>query len=413
MTVAKRNVLMSEKTIVLAFSGGLDTSYCVLWLKEQGYRVVTYFVDTAGPDSIESAPEEVKARALALGAADHHNFDVADRLWDEIVVPLIRAGEWRQGRYPLLCADRYLIVKLGVELAEKIGADAIGHGCTGMGNDQVRFDRSIAALSGLPSVAPIRHVPDDVENVRAYERGYLEERGFDVPASQKQYTINQNLLGTTFSGGEIDNWQRPSDMARALTAPPADWPATPGTHTITFENGVAVALDGTPLRGAEILNNLNKSLGAYGVGFGTYTGDTLVGLKGRIAFEAPGLIALETAHRALEHSVFTAAQNDFKPMVARKWADMVYDGSYFDPLRGQIEEFVASTQERVNGNVMIETHGARIDAVDVRSKNILTSDGATYAQASDWTASEAEGFIRLSGQSAALWTAVGQKTKQP
>ena len=176
---------MSQK-VVLAFSGGLDTSYCVLALKKAGYEVITYFVDTAGPGSAEASPEEVAARAKELGAVDHHNIEASQRLWDGIVVPLIQAGEWRQGRYPLLCADRYLIVEAGIELAKSVGAGAIAHGCTGMGNDQVRFDRSARALSDLEVLAPIRDIPASVGNVRDYERGVLEDAGFAVPASQKR-----------------------------------------------------------------------------------------------------------------------------------------------------------------------------------------------------------------------------------
>ncbi|MEL6366075.1 MAG: argininosuccinate synthase [Pseudomonadota bacterium] len=400
---------MANPKVVLAFSGGLDTSYCVVWLKEQGFEVHTYYVDTAGPGAAEAAPEAVEARALELGAASHRSIDAAGRLWSEIVTPLVMAGEWRQGRYPLLCSDRYLIVKMGVELAAELAAEAIAHGCTGMGNDQVRFDRSLRALGAAKIIAPIRAVPANAGNVRAYEQSYLEERGFEVPAKQKSYTINQNLLGATFSGGEIDDWRRPGDGARSLTRGPADWPREPLRRTVRFEKGEAAGLD-TGEAGPALLARLNADFGAYGVGYGTYTGDTTVGLKGRIVFEAPGLVALETAHRALEHAVFTAEQNAFKPVAARKWSDLAYDGGYFDPLRQNVEDFLRATQERVSGEVVLETSGGSVDAVEIRSPNILTREGATYAQVSDWTAEEAEGFIKLSGQSAALWASVGGKT---
>lgn len=399
---------MTRKRVTLAFSGGLDTSYCVAWLKDQGYDVITYFVDTAGPGAAEASSDEVAARATELGAVEHRSVDAADRLWREIVTPLVQAGEWRQGRYPLLCSDRYLIVKLGQEIAADVGADTLAHGCTGMGNDQVRFDRSIAALGGLASLAPIRHVPSNAGNVRAYERDYLEARGFSVPSSQKRYTINQNLLGATFSGGEIDDWARPADDARALTQAPGAWPREPLRRTIGFDRGVAVSLDGQALPGPDILAQLNADFGAYGVGYGAYTGDTMVGLKGRIVFEAPGLITLETAHRALEHAVFTAEQNSFKPLAARKWADLVYDGGYFDPLRAQLEAFITATQDRVTGSVTVESGGGTVEATDVASPFLLRRAGAVYAQTSDWTAEEAEGFIKLTGQSAALWTDVGR-----
>lgn len=402
----------SSNVVALAFSGGLDTSYCVAWLKEQGYEVVTYYVDTAGPGGGEAPTDDIEARAKELGAVEHRTIDATQRLWDDIVTPLIQAGEWRQGRYPLLCSDRYLIVQIGEELCREVNAVALAHGCTGMGNDQVRFDRSIGAFPGLASLAPIRAIPANSGNVRAYERNYLEARGFTVSSTQKRYTKNQNLLGVTFSGGEIDEWSRPADDARALTAPPDQWPRTPLRRTIGFERGRAVSLDGEVTSGPELLAALNRDFGAYGVGYGAYTGDTVVGLKGRIVFEAPGLTALEAAHRALEQAVFTAEQNAFKPVAARKWSDLVYDGGYFDPLRAQLESFIRDTQDRVTGEVTVETAGGSIDATDIRSDFILRREGATYAQTSDWTSEEAEGFIKLTGQSAALWGAVGSSSRE-
>ncbi len=392
------------KKAVLAFSGGLDTSFCVAWLKEQGYDVITYFVDAAATTASDAAA--VEARAYELGAAKHVNVDAGQKLWDEIVIPLVWASAWRQNQYPLLCSDRYLIVKEGLALAAQEKADVIAHGCTGMGNDQVRFDMSIRALSALPIVAPVRIIQDEVARVRDFEIEYLNARGFKVDAKTKRYTINANLLGTTFSGQEIDKWGRPSDDAAELVAPRNAWPDTSLTVELTFEQGRAVALNGAQVPGPDILRHLNKAFGAYGVGRGTYAGDTIVGLKGRIVFEAPGLVALAAAYGALAEAVSTREQNSFKSVVARKWSDLVFEGGYFDPVRDDIEAYLASAQRRVSGKVQIETNGGAAVAVSVMSPHVLEREGAVYAQASDWRGIEAEGFAKLLGQSAALWRSV-------
>ncbi len=393
------------KKVVLAFSGGLDTSFCVVWLKEQGYDVITYFVDAAATSASEAAT--VEARASELGATKHVNVDAGQTLWDEIVTPLIWAGAWRQNQYPLLCSDRYLIVKEGLALAEQVGADVIAHGCTGMGNDQVRFDMSIRALSALPIVAPVRIIQDEVSKVRDYEIAYLQTRGFEVDAKSKRYTINSNLLGTTFSGQEIDKWQRPSDDAHELVKTRSAWPTQPLQAMITFDHGKAVALNGQTAAGPDILRTLNEQFGAYGVGRATYAGDTIVGLKGRIVFEAPGLLALAAAYRALAESVSTREQNSFKELVAKKWSDLVFEGGYFDPVRDDLEAYLASAQRRVSGAVTVETNGGTVSAVSVDSPHVLERDGAVYAQSSDWRGIEAEGFAKLLGQSAGLWRAAG------
>src|SRR5690606_5623817 len=243
---------------------------------------------------------------------------------------------------------------------------------------------------------------------RAYEQKYLEERGFEVRAKQKSYTINENLLGVTMSGGEIDKWEAPGEGARGWCAPRSAWPADPLRVTLKFVKGEAVELDGKPLEGAKILARLNTMFAQYGVGRGMYTGDTVIGLKGRIVFEAPGLTALLAAHRALEEAVLSKQQNRFKPEVARKWVELVYEGFYHDPLKTDLEAFLASSQEQVNGEVVLETRGGRVDAVAIRSPHILNAKGATYAQSADWGVEEAEGFIKLFGMSSTLWAEVNR-----
>ncbi|KAA2284535.1 argininosuccinate synthase [Arenimonas fontis] len=398
---------MSDKSIVLAFSGGLDTSFCIPWLRERGWDVHTVFADTGGVDAEERA--YIEARAAELGAASHVTVDGGPVLWEGFVKPFVMAGESYQGQYPLLVSDRYLIVDAALKRAAELGTRAIAHGCTGMGNDQVRFDLAVKAAGDYRIVAPIREIQKQHSQTRAYEQAYLEERGFSVRARQKQYTINENLLGVTLSGAEIDRWEAPGEGARAWCKPRAEWPAQPLRVTLGFRNGEAVSLDGETLPGAQLLAKLNTLFAEYGVGRGLYTGDTTIGLKGRIIFEAPGLTALLTAHRALEEAVLSKAQNRFKPEVARKWVELVYEGFYNDPLKFDLEAFLKSSQACVNGEVVLETAGGRVDAVAVRSPHILNARGATYAQSADWGVEEAEGFIRLFGMSSTLWAEVNRR----
>ncbi len=396
--------------VVLAFSGGLDTSYCVPWLRERGYEVTTLFVDSGGVSREEVAA--IEARAHELGAVRHVTFDGGERLWQDVVVPLVRAGATYQDQYPLLCSDRYLVVQRSLELCREIGAVHFAHGCTGMGNDQVRFDIAAQTLGdasgGITIVAPVRETQAQVDGVRDYEMAYLRERGFEVSAKTSRYTVNENLLGVTISGNEIDEWQTPGDGTWQLCRPRAEWPAAPLSVDIDFEQGVATALDGEGLPGAQLLQTLNQRFGAYGVGRGIYTGDTCVGLKGRIVFEAPGLTALLVAHRALEEAVSSRLQNRFKPAVADKWVELAYEGLFFDPLRGDLEAYLASAESKVNGRVTLSTDGAQVVASGVQSPHLLRDAHAVYAQKASWSGVEAQGFIRLFGQSSRLWSQVNQ-----
>ena len=395
-----------SRDIVLAFSGGLDTSFCVPYLKEQGWNVHTVFADTGGVDADERA--FIEARAAELGVASHVTIDGRPAIWSGFVKPFVWAGEGYQGQYPLLVSDRYLIVDAALKRAAELGTNAIAHGCTGMGNDQVRFDLAVKASGDYRIVAPIREIQKEHTQTRAYEQAYLEERGFGVRAKQKSYTINENLLGLTMSGGEIDTWSAPGEGARGWCAPRAEWPVEPLRVTVGFRNGEAVSLDGQLVAGAALLAKLNALFAPYGVGRGVYTGDTVIGLKGRIVFEAPGLVSLLAAHRALEEAVLTKQQNRFKPEIARKWVELVYEGFYHDPLKADLEAFLQSSQATVNGEVMLETRGGRVDAVAVKSPHILNAKGATYAQSADWGVEEAEGFIKLFGMSSTLWAEINR-----
>jgi argininosuccinate synthase len=394
------------KAIVLAFSGGLDTSFCVPYLQERGYAVHTVFADTGGVDAEERA--FIEARAAELGVASHVTIDGGPAIWAGFVKPFVRAGEGYQGQYPLLVSDRYLIVEAALKRADELGTKIIAHGCTGMGNDQVRFDLTVKALGDYEIVAPIREIQKAHTQTRAYEQKYLEDRGFGVRAKQKSYTINENLLGVTMSGGEIDRWEAPGAGARGWCASRSEWPNESLQVTIGFEQGEAVSLNGERMAGHLLLARLNTLFAPYGVGRGMYTGDTTIGLKGRIIYEAPGLVSLLAAHRALEEAVLSKAQNRFKPIIAKQWVELVYEGFYHDPLKADLEAFLASSQRCVNGEVTLETNGGNVQAVAIRSPHILNAKGATYAQSADWGVEEAEGFIKLFGMSSTLWAEVNR-----
>lgn len=396
--------------IVLSFSGGLDTSFCVPYLQEQGYNVHTVFANTGGVSADELI--YIEARAKELSVASHQTLDLAQALFESFVTPFIWSGERYQNQYPLLVSDRYLIVEHTLKRCQQLGTNKVAHGCTGMGNDQVRFDVSIQSLGDYEIIAPIREIQKQHTQVRLYEQAYLEQRGFEVPSKQKAYTINENVLGITLSGGDIDLWQAPDENLQGWCAKRAQWPEQALEVSIAFKQGIAISLNGELMPGGEMLKQLNTLFAAYGVGQGIYTGDTTIGLKGRIVFEAPGLTALQVAHQALEEAVLSKHQNRFKPMVGRKWVELVYEGFYFDPLKTDMEAYLASSQRCVNGEVTLRTTGGSVTAVSVRSEHILQSKGATYAQTASWGAAEAEGFIQLFGMSSNLWAKVNGGKKQ-
>ena len=388
---------MTQKA-VLAFSGGLDTSFCVPYLKERGYDVVTVFVNTGGFSDDEA--RAIGARARKLGALRHYAVDAQEDIYRQIVGPLIRANGMYQDAYPNMCADRYVIVQKCVEVAKREKTNVIAHGCTGMGNDQVRFDVSIRALGDYEIVAPIRDFQKTVPTgLRQKEAAYLTAKGFPIAAAHRIYSINQNVLGVTISGSEIDDRKEPAESAFTLTRAPEKAPARPERIRIGFERGLPVSLNGRRSPGIEILRKLNILGGLHSVGRHLYTGDCIVGIKGRIAFECPGLHCLIAAHRALEEMTLSKEQNQFKAVIGKKWAELVYSGLYYDPLLRDLERHLESSQAFVTGEVTLKLHRGTCLPVAADTPYEVRSSGTVYAQASAWTPAEAEAFCKLFGLS--------------
>lgn len=391
----------AREKVVLAFSGGLDTSFCVPYLIDHGYDVITLFVDTGGVSDQER--EYIQARARQVGAVEHITIDASAELWEEFVVPLVQFGGEYQDQYPMLCSDRYVIVRKSLELCKARGTKNFAHGCTGMGNDQVRFDQTVRSLGNFNILSPIRDIQHEHKALRQYEQDYLKERGFDVRSTTSKYSVNENILGVTMSGSEIDKYEAPDDEATwKMCAHPTKWPRTQLRVRIGFERGVPVTVDGETMDGPALLKKCNTLFGAYGVGRRIYSSDTTIGLKARIVFECPGIAALMHAHRGLEEAILTSWQASFKPTAADAWVKLVYKGFFYEPLKADLEAFLRSTQQFVTGQVTLETWGGSLMAVAIDSPHILERPGASYAQSADWTVTEAMGFIKLFGQSSTI-----------
>ena len=398
----------TKQPIVLAFSGGLDTSYCVLELRTQGFDVHTVFVDTGGLSADEVT--WIEERALSLGAVKHHLIDASELIWDEFVVPLVWSQSRMLGEYPMLCSDRYLIVRLSLQLCDELGTTHFAHGCTGMGNDQLRFDQTVRSVGEYEIHAPVRDLQKQPGNIREIEIELLNNAGVSVPEKTGKYSINENLLGVTISGSEIDEFEAPDAGSWQLSRPRAEWPEQSLRVNIGFEKGVAVSIDGVSTSGPEIVQHLNAAFGKYGVGRHIYTGDVTIGLKGRIVFECPGIDALLLAHQALEDCVNTRLQNQFRHQVAQRWAELVYTGFFYEPHKQDLEAYLASSQSFVSGTVTLETTGGSMHAVAVESDFIVQDPNSVYAQRCNWSPTEAEGFIKLLGQSSTMAMRVREKS---
>jgi len=377
----------ARKKVVLAFSGGLDTSYLVVYLKEMGYDIVTVTVDTGG---LGQKAKAVGKRSAELGAIKHYSIDARNDVYEQVIQYLIKLNGLYEGQYPVMCADRYVIVQKILEVAKKEKAPAVAHGCTAVGNDQVRFDSALRYLApDMEVITPVR----DLRLKRDAEIAYLKKRGFGVDSAVKKYSINENIFGVTVSGSEVDKNEEPGSEAYTMTKP-----TKKGVTYVTlgFESGLPVSLNGKKMGGMAILKELNQLVGAYGAGSNIYTGDCVIGIKGRIMFEAPGLFALIDAHSKLEQLTLTKQQLSFNRGASWAWADLVYNGLYYEPLVKDIQAYADSVQAHVSGVAKLKLEQNKMSVVEANSPNSMIKEGvATYAQAGSWSADEVKGFIRF------------------
>jgi len=388
-------VSTDQSPIILAFSGGLDTSFCVPWLKETyGREVITATVDTGGIDA--GAAVSLRERAMALGATEHVVVDSKQDFFDSVIRYLIAGNVLRGQTYPLCVgAERGLQAARLAQLAKDRGATTVAHGCTAAGNDQVRFEVALRTLNpGLEILAPVR----DNNWVREEQLTYLEDQDMPLPTQGSAYSINRGLWGITIGGQETLTSENaiPED-AWVLSANAFSNPQPPSQHTLDFEAGVPVALDGTSYSPVELIEKLEELSGSYGIGRGIHLGDTVLGTKGRVAFEAPAAITLLTAHRELEKLVLSAQQMRVKDTIAAIYGDLVHEGKKLDLVCDDIEAMLSSSQRRVTGTVRFSLKPGNLFVEGVESPHsLLAATKGVYGEtAGEWTAADALGYARI------------------
>jgi argininosuccinate synthase len=382
-----------SKTAVLAYSGGLDTSCAIAWLKEDyGFdEVVAVLVDVGQEFDVEAS----LTRGAAAGADDVILLDRKGAFANEQVAKAIKANALYEGRYPLVSAlSRPVVAEAVASLAEELGAEAVVHGCTGKGNDQLRFELAFkATYPGVKVIAPLR----DTIWTRDAEIAYALERGIPVKqTASSPYSTDENLFGRSIEAGILeDPWAAPPEDVYALTSSPALAPP-PAEVVVGFEEGLPVSLDGEELSLAELVAALNAKAGAYGIGRIDMIENRVVGIKSREIYEAPAAIALIEAHMALEDLVLTKDELRCKRALETRWTELVYEGLWFSPLRKAIDAFVEVTQARVTGEVRLALRPSAAVVAGRRSEHALYAETlASYAEGETFPHTAAEGFITL------------------
>lgn len=393
---------------VLAFSGGLDTTFCAIWLREQtGDDIVTVTVDTGGFSDEELA--SIEARAKALGVTEHRTIDAKQDVYDRFVSYLIKGNCLRGGTYPVsVGAERTAQAEACARVAREVGATSIAHGSTRAGNDQIRFDVAIRAIAPELTIhAPIR----DLGWSREQESDWLAERGVEIDAKIVKYSINEGLFGTTIGGGEThDAWAVPPEEAYTQTVAPEAGRDEPEEIVIAFERGLPVSLDGKPMDGVAIVAALNARAKPHGVGRGLHLGDTILGVKGRLAFEAPGPLILIRAHRDLEKLVQGRWQAYWRETLGSFYGNLMHEAQYHAPVMRDIEAFLDSANQRVTGEVRVKLFKGNLTVEGVRSPySMMDSRVAVYGEgATAWSGEEAAGFAKLYGLGSTLAQSAGQ-----
>jgi argininosuccinate synthase len=398
---------VAEK-VVLAYSGGLDTSVAIQWLKDLGYEVIAVCLDVGEGKDLEF----IQKKALQVGALKSYVIDAKEEFANEYALVALQAHTLYEGKYPLVSAlSRPLIAKKLVEIAELEGATAVGHGCTGKGNDQVRFEVSIKALNpSLKVVAPVR----EWSWSREEEIEYAKQRGIPIPVDiDSPYSIDQNLWGRSNECGILeDPWAAPPEEAYDLTSSIEDAPDKPEWIEIEFEKGVPVAINGQTYPLYELILTLNQLAGKHGVGRIDHVENRLVGIKSREVYECPAAITLIKAHKELEDLTLVKEVAHFKPFIEQKLAELIYNGLWFSPLKNALVSFLKETQQVVTGTVRVKLFKGHAIVEGRKSPFSLYNEKlATYTAEDEFDHTAAVGFIQLWGLPTTVHRMVHQSEK--
>ncbi len=398
--------VLEGKRVVLAYSGGLDTSVCLKWLEQQGATPYALYLDLGQGEPAE----DVRKKAIEIGAADAFVRDARAEFAAEYVAPAIKANALYGGKYPLFTAlGRPLIAKKLVEAAREVEATHIAHGSTGKGNDQVRFDVTTASIApDLTVVAPVR----DWKMNRPEEIEYAREHGIPVPVTREYpYSVDANLWGRSIEAGPLeDPDHEPAEDVFELTAAPEEAPDEPRYVEIGFEEGLPTSLDGEDLPPVELIAELNAIAGQHGVGRIDMIEDRLVGIKSREIYEAPAALTIIQAHRELETLTLTKDVLRFKSCIEQRYAELTYEGLWFTPLKTALDAFVDETQKTVTGSVRLKLYRGSSTVAGRTAPCALYNKGlATYDPGSTFDEASAAGFITLWGLPARQWAAVNRE----